>query len=69
MINPDWFWCKHTTSKPVNKNSELRNIENSIISRINDLIIQEEKITKNDFLEKIKMLNLEAWNKSYEMIN
>jgi len=69
MINPDWFWCKHTTSKPVNKNSELRNIENSIISRINDLINQEEKITKNDFLEKIKMLNLEAWNKSYQIIN
>ncbi len=69
MVNSDWFWCKHTISKPVNKKTELRNIENSIISKINDLIIQEDKIAEENFIEKMKLLNLESWNKSYESIN
>lgn len=69
MVNSDWFWCKHTKSKPVNKKIKMRNIENSIISRVNDLVIQKDQISEVMFLEKIKMLNLEAWNKSYQMIN
>ena len=69
MIDSDWFWLKHARSKPVNKKIDLRNIENSIISRVDDIIIQEDKITKENFMKNIKMLNLEAWNKSYEMIN
>ncbi|MFX1592352.1 MAG: peptidase C69 [Promethearchaeota archaeon] len=69
MVNPEWFWCKHTKSKPVNKKVELRNIENSIISRINNLITQGDNITEVKFIEKIKQLNLEAWNKSYQAIN
>jgi len=68
MINPDWFWCKHTMSKPVNKKIELENIENSIITKVNDLIVQEDKISEDKFLEKIKLLNLESWNQSYELI-
>lgn len=69
MINPDWFWCKHTMSKPVNKKVELQNIENSIITKVNDLIIQEDKISEVKFIEQIKFLNLESWNQSYELIN
>ncbi len=69
MVNSDWFWCKHTTSKPINKKSELRNIEHSVFSKINDLIKQEDKITEEKFQEKLKFINLEAWNKSYEMLN
>lgn len=69
MVNSDWFWCKHTKTKPVNKKIELRNIENSIISRVNDLVTQNDKISEVQFIEKLKMLNLEAWNKSYQMIN
>lgn len=69
MVNSDWFWCKHTTSKPINKKSELKNIEQSVISKINDLIQQEDKITEEKFQEKLKFINLEAWNKSYEMLN
>ena len=69
MIDSDWFWIKHARSKPVNKKIDIRNIENSIISRVDDIIIQEDKITKENFMKNIKMLNLEAWNKSYEMIN
>jgi len=69
MIDSDWFWLKHARSKPVNRKFDLRNIENSIISRVDDLIIQGDKISEENFMENIKMLNLEAWNKSYEMIN
>ena len=68
MINSDWFWLKHARSKPVNRKIDLRNIENSLISRVDELIIQEDKIAEENFMENIKMLNLEAWNKSYEMI-
>ncbi len=68
-INPDWFWCKHTSTKPINRRLDLRNIENSLILRINQLISQENKISEKQFIEKIKMLNIEAWNKSYEILN
>ncbi len=68
-IDSDWFWVKHARSKPVNRKLELRNIENSIISRVDDLIIQEDKISEEIFLQNVKILNLEAWNKSYKMIN
>ena len=69
MVESDWFWLKHARSKPVNRKIDLRNIENSIISRVDDIIIQEDTINDENFIEKIQMLNLEAWNKSYEMIN
>ena len=69
MIDYDWFWLKHARSKPVNKKIELTNIENSIISRVNDLIIQDNKISEDLFNEQIKKLNLEAWNKSFEILN
>ncbi len=69
MINHDWFWCKHTMSKPVNKKIELENLENSIIRKVNDLIVKEDKISEEKFIEKIKLLNLESWNQSYELLN
>jgi len=69
MIDSDWFWLKHARSKPINKKIELRNIENSIMSRINELFIQEDKISEEIFIKTIKMLNLEAWNKSYEIVS
>ena len=69
IVNSGWFWCKHTKSKPIRKKIELANIEKTIISRVNDLIIQDDKISEDKFNEKIKMLNLEAWNKSYKLLN
>jgi secernin len=68
-IESDWFWIKHARSKPVNRKNDLRNIEHSIISKMDDIINQEDNITEEKFAEKIKMLNIEAWNKSYEMIH
>ena len=68
LVNPDWFWCKHTKSKPIKMKNDLRSIEKSIISKVNDLIIQDDEIPEIKFNEEIKILNLEAWNKSYELL-
>lgn len=69
MINSDWFWYKHTMSKPINRKSEIRRIEDSLISRIDYMLNQEDKISKDEFIDKIRSLNIEAWNKSYEILH
>ena len=68
MIDSGWFWCKHTNSKPTNKKEEVKDVEEDLLIKIDDMINQEENISEESFLEKIKSLNLLAWNKSYEMI-
>jgi secernin len=66
MIDSDWFWLKHARSKPVSKTIEINNNEKSIISKVNDLINQDNNISEELFNEQIKKLNLEAWNKAFE---
>jgi dipeptidase len=68
MIDPDWFWCKHTKFKPINKKINLNNAEKVILSGVKDLIIKENEISEDKFNKKIRNLNLEAWNKSYELL-
>ena len=68
-IDTDWFWCKHTARKPVNRKIELRNIENSISSKIEYMLNQEYQISEDKFINEMRKLNIEAWNKSYEMLN
>ncbi|MFX0005230.1 MAG: peptidase C69 [Promethearchaeota archaeon] len=68
-INSEWFWWKHTKSKPVNKKIKLKTVENSILTRVEDLIKVGDEISETQFNENIKELNLEAWNKSYELLN
>jgi len=68
-INSDWFWYKHTMSKPINRKTEIRRIEDSLISRIDYMLNQEDKISKDEFIDKIRNLNIEAWNKSYEILH
>ncbi len=67
-IDRDWFWLKHSISKPINKKVELKNSENSILSGVNDLIFEEDNISEDKFMEKLKILNLQAWNNSYEIL-
>ncbi|MFX0028300.1 MAG: C69 family dipeptidase [Candidatus Hermodarchaeota archaeon] len=67
-IDPDWFWVKHTARKPVSIKNELRNFEDSLISTIDYMLNQEERISEDKFVGEISRLNIEAWNKSYEMI-
>ncbi|HDZ19635.1 MAG TPA: peptidase C69 [archaeon] len=68
MIDSDWFWCKHTNSKPIKKGKELRDIEEELFKKVDDIINQEENISEEIFLEKMKAINLLAWNKSDAMI-
>ena len=69
MIDSNWFWVKHARSKPVNRKNDLQKIENKISTQVYNLLLQENKISDEKFLENVKILNLEAWNKSYELIN
>ncbi|MFX1487803.1 MAG: hypothetical protein ACFFBI_01555, partial [Promethearchaeota archaeon] len=67
-INNDWFWCKHSRSKPIKRKEEMKNIENSLVNKITQLINQKDEIPEQIFMEKVKKLNLEAWNNTYEII-
>ncbi|GAG91654.1 unnamed protein product, partial [marine sediment metagenome] len=68
-INHDWFWYKHAISKPLGKINQIRNMERAIIDKVNTLISQENEFSKEEFIQKIRILNLKAWNKSNEIIN
>jgi len=68
-IDPNWFWCKHSTSKPIRRKGEFTHIEKQLISSVYNILNKENIISEEIFMEKLKSLNLEAWNKAYEMIN
>jgi secernin len=63
-IDPMWYWWRHTTNKPKLKRNWLREIENSVISKINDTIQVEDRMSEKEFIDKIKIINNEAWNQS-----
>ena len=76
-INPDWFWSQHTKfikhHKKKPKKSipereqylkEIRNIEQEIITKIKD----DEKISNEEFIQKARILNKEAWERSIKSI-
>jgi len=67
-IDPDWFWWKHKTSIPLKRKINLNDIEKRLFSSLHDILNKEKVISREKFIEKVKSLNLEAWNKSYEMI-
>ncbi len=80
-INPDWFWSRHDnfvkdlTKKPKidrpERNSyyeKLRNYENKILKRVDEVIQQENSLSNEEFINKIKEINTDAWKKSEEMI-
>ncbi len=80
-INPNWFWIKHAEfirfykKRPKreipersNYYKKLRNIENEMLDQINNLILQEENISEDEFINSIKKINHNSWNKALEMI-
>ncbi len=77
-INPDWFWSRHTKFiTPYRKKpkksipereqylKEIRNIEQEIITQLKD----NEKISNEEFIQKARILNKEAWERSIKSIN
>ncbi|MHA1489199.1 MAG: C69 family dipeptidase [Promethearchaeota archaeon] len=80
-INPDWFWSQHAEfikpfkRNPKKENAErleyykgLRDIEKGLLERIDDLNLNESNMTEEEFLNEVKIINLDAWNKSLEKI-
>jgi len=80
-INLDWFWSQHTEyiapfkAKPKKENPErekyyqrLRDCETELLNRVNELNADEENLTEEEFINKIKIINLDAWDKSIEML-
>ena len=67
-INSDWLWCQYYKFKGSVKLDRLRNIEDSILLKINNLILQEEKISDEEFNSEIKDINLKAWEQNFEII-
>jgi secernin len=80
-IDPEWIWSKHAEfitpfkKNPKKENVErdmyykkLREIEIVLINRVDGLISQEGKISEEEFVNKMKSTNLEAWEKSIEII-
>lgn len=67
-VNPDWFWTQHTAFKKIDKN-KLKEIEATLINKVNQILLEGDKISDEEFLNKIKRVNSEAWKKSVDMIN
>ncbi len=81
-INPEWFWKRHLDyikpfiSGPSKVNPEresyrkkLRDVENELIKRVNDLISKENDLSEEKIINAIKLLNEKAWEKSEKLIN
>ncbi|MHA1254172.1 MAG: C69 family dipeptidase [Promethearchaeota archaeon] len=80
-INPDWFWSRHDNYiKPFAKKPKIdkpeRNtyyerlgtIENNLLNRVDEVIQQEDSLSTNEFINKIREINKEAWKNSEEII-
>ena len=80
-IDQNWFWSKHTEfikpfkrlPKKENPDREsyykkLRAIEKNLISQVDEIILQDDNLSEDDFVKRIHTINQEAWKKSIEMI-
>ena len=66
-INSDWLWYKYYKSRSSIKQDKLIDIEESIILEIKNSILQEKKISKEQFNSTIKNINLKAWERIFEI--
>lgn len=80
-VNPDWFWkrhldyIKHFISKPKKENLEretyrkrLTEIENDLILKVNEVMSNENALSEEETIKKIKNLNRKAWEWSEKLI-
>lgn len=80
-VDLEWYWSQHSEfiipfKKPPRKEIPGRKdfqkkqkvIEFNLISQMNDLISKENETTEEDFINQLKMINLQVWEKAYEMI-
>ena len=78
-IDPNWIWSKHTsflnpykTSSNVSGEIEyikkLESVENELFTELDEILIQENTISNNEFVSKMKTLNLKAWDKALNLL-
>lgn len=67
-VNPEWFWCRHASSKSKKSISKLRSIENNLLSQVEEILNLNRKITEKELTNKIKEINLLAWKKAMELL-
>jgi secernin len=78
-VNPKWFWNKHADFIKPFKNRfnkveyqefvrKSREIEISLVNEVYRVLENENKLSKAEILNKIRTLNLKAWDKSEEII-
>jgi len=48
---------------------KLETVENEIISEVDEIILNENNFSVEDFENKIKSINSNSWEKSIELIN
>jgi secernin len=66
-VEMSWFWSKHALIKRADIN-KLKGIESKLISDVNSVVKQVNVLNNEEFVERIKNINAEAWQKSEEMI-
>jgi hypothetical protein len=47
---------------------KLKAIEGELIGKINDVVVQENKISEDEYNDKLKAINQESWKISNDMI-
>ncbi|MHA1148745.1 MAG: C69 family dipeptidase [Promethearchaeota archaeon] len=67
-INPNWFWVRHARTKSRKHIEKIEKIENDLFSKMSEIFSQQESITEEDFINKVKDLNSLAWEKSEQLI-
>ncbi len=78
-INPNWIWSKHTSflnpykmssniSGKTEYTKKLETIESDLFTELDDIFIQENQISNNEFVSKVRNLNLKAWDKALNLI-
>ena len=74
-INPEWFWIKHSKftrlsmkAKIKEYKDKIKETEQELIGKVNDVAVQENKLSDDEYIKKIKAINQESWKKSNDMI-
>jgi len=69
----DWFWKAHAeilqnTSKPKYFEKEVQSIDADTLVKMKELLSIEDTIDEEEFIHKIGVINLEAWDKTIKLI-
>ena len=69
----DWFWKQHAeilqnTSKPEYFEKEVKSIDTDTLAKMKELLSIEDTINEEEFIQKIGIINLDAWDKTIKLL-